>query len=76
MPMKQVPYLKESNHHDFGHVINNFHFSPDLPELQTNDMRKKKMKTRKLLNIEDPLRTYSARTEDCTMSPLQYRDYC
>jgi hypothetical protein len=34
-----VPYLKDKNHHDFGHVINKFQFEADAGTVQVCESR-------------------------------------
>lgn len=48
-----VPYLRDRNHHDFGHRINKFHFGADTTV--SGAMQAKEMKTRRALHIHDPL---------------------
>jgi hypothetical protein len=63
-----VPYLKDSNHHDFGHMIKKFHFAADGPEAQDVRVLKKEMDTRATLGIHDPLQAVAAHTEECECS--------
>ena len=71
----QVPYLKDSNHHDFGHTINKFRFGADLSADQEADMLPKEMVTRAKLAIRDPLQSFGARTDEC-MSQQSRRIRC
>ncbi len=50
-----VPYLKDKNHHDFGHRIIKFHFGADVTPAEKARMEPKEMKTRRALHISDPL---------------------
>lgn len=50
-----VPYLKDKNHHDFGHRIVKFHFGADVTPAEKARMEPKEMKTRRSLHISDPL---------------------
>lgn len=62
----QVPYLKDNNHHDFGHIINKFRFGADLTADQEANVLPKEMATRAKLGIRDPLQSIAAHTEECT----------
>ncbi|CAD6589943.1 MAG: hypothetical protein TREMPRED_005581, partial [Tremellales sp. Tagirdzhanova-0007] len=57
-----VPYLKDSNHHDFGHIINKFRFAADLTSDQEASVLPKEMATRAKLGIRDPLQSVAAHT--------------
>ena len=60
-----VPYLRDSNHHDFGHIIHTFRFGADIsPEEQAVSLPKE-MATRAKLGIRDPLQSVGAHTEEC-----------
>ncbi|KAI9632585.1 putative ER to Golgi transport-related protein [Dioszegia hungarica] len=59
-----VPYLKDSNHHDFGHIINKFRFAADMDDVQEKKVIGKEMMSRTKLGIMDPLYGVKAHTEE------------
>ncbi|ORY24393.1 ER to Golgi transport-related protein [Naematelia encephala] len=59
-----VPYLKDSNHHDFAHTIHKFRFAADVPERQEAEYLPQEMATRKSLGIVDPLEGVNVRTDE------------
>lgn len=60
-----VPYLRDKNHHDFGHIINKFRFGADIsPEAGASALTRE-MATRVKLGIKDPLQAVAAHTEEC-----------
>ncbi|KAL7419636.1 ER-derived vesicles protein erv46 [Cryptotrichosporon argae] len=59
-----VPYLKDSNHHDFGHVINDLRFAADVPPALEKRQAPKELAMRDKLGIKDPLRGVQAHTEE------------
>lgn len=59
-----MPYLRDSNAHDFGHVINDFRFAADA-EAQGTKAKSKEVATRAKLGIKDPLHGVQAHTEQC-----------
>jgi len=61
----QVPYLKDADQHEFGHVIHTFRFAADMSPEQERKLYPKEMKTRKALGIDDPLRGMKAGTDFC-----------
>jgi hypothetical protein len=63
----QVPYLKDSNHHDFGHIINKFRFAADMDDAQEKKVIGKEMMSRTKLGIMDPLYGVKAHTEECEL---------
>ncbi|RXK40445.1 COPII-coated vesicle component Erv46 [Tremella mesenterica] len=62
---EMVPYLKDSNHHHFGHIIHKFRFGADIPESLELTVMPKEMATRTKLGIRDPLQAVTAHTEEC-----------
>lgn len=60
-----VPYLKDKNHHDFGHIINKFRFGADVSEAEEMSLLPREMATRGKLGIKDPLQNVAAHTEAC-----------
>ena len=58
-----MPYLKDSNHHDFGHIIHKFRFGADLEEAEEAALLPREMATRAKLGIRDPLQSVAAHTE-------------
>lgn len=60
-----VPYLKDSNHHDFGHYVNRLRFVSDMEELYDTAMLGREAKTRASLGLKDPLTGTKAHTEEC-----------
>jgi hypothetical protein len=63
-----VPYLKDANHHDFGHVINKFSFGADRTPAQEAASLRKETASRTKLGIKDPLQGVKAHTEECEWS--------
>ncbi|GFZ42595.1 hypothetical protein JCM24511_00311 [Saitozyma sp. JCM 24511] len=59
-----VPYLKDANHHDFGHVINKFSFGADRTPAQEAASLRKETASRTKLGIKDPLQGVKAHTEE------------
>lgn len=59
-----VPQLKDKNHHDFGHTIHKFHFAADKTDFERREYEEKEAKTRKKLNIQDPLEGLSAQANN------------
>jgi hypothetical protein len=59
-----VPYLRDSNHHDFGHYVNRFRFASDMDEFYDPAMLGKEARTRTSLGIKDPLTGTKAHTEE------------
>ncbi|WVQ94760.1 hypothetical protein IAU59_001841 [Kwoniella sp. CBS 9459] len=62
--MDLVPYLRDSNHHDFGHVIHKFRFGADLTASDEKAVLPKEAKWRNSLNMRDPLQEVAAYTEE------------
>lgn len=60
-----VPYLRDNNHHDFGHIINKFRFGADIPQAQEAALLPREMATRRRLGIKDPLQNVAVHTEEC-----------
>jgi hypothetical protein len=50
-----VPYLKDKNHHDFGHVINKFQFEADAGTVQDVGTEDLTRSVKKRLGIVNPL---------------------
>ncbi len=63
--LEQVPYLKDANHHDFGHSIHKFRFGADMTAEEEKAIMSKEIKTRNKLGIRDPLQGVAAHTEEC-----------
>jgi hypothetical protein len=61
----QVPYLRDSNHHDFGHYVNKLRFVADAEEGSLGAVSSKEMQSRRKLGIQDPLTGTKAHTEEC-----------
>ncbi|WVR03852.1 hypothetical protein IAU60_000849 [Kwoniella sp. DSM 27419] len=66
-----LPYLRDKNHHDFGHTIHEFRFGADLTPAEEKRMRPLEDKWRKSLAIRDPLHGVEARTDE-TQYMFQY----
>ncbi|WVQ79012.1 hypothetical protein IAT38_001104 [Cryptococcus sp. DSM 104549] len=62
--LELVPYLRDSNHHDFGHVIHKLRFGGDLDFKHETEMQPKEQKWRESLGIKDPLQGIAAHTEE------------
>lgn len=60
-----MPYLKDNNHHHFGHIINKFRFAADVDAYQEAISIGKEMQSRAKLNMLDPLYGVKAHTEEC-----------
>jgi len=60
-----VPYLKDNNHHHFGHIINKFRFGADLDAETESTALPKEMSFRKKLGMKDPLQSIAVHTEEC-----------
>ena len=60
-----VPYLRDSNHHDFGHVITKFRFGTDVEAESEAAVLPQEMAYRKKLGMKDPLQNIGAHTEEC-----------
>lgn len=62
-----LPYLRDGNvHHDFGHIINKFRFTGEMPGqlYHRNQIQKKEDETRKELGIHDPLQGVRAHADN------------
>lgn len=59
-----VPYLRDNNHHDFGHIINQFRFGPDLELEAEARLLPREMAFRKKLGMKDPLQNVAVHTEE------------
>ncbi|KAK4684907.1 endoplasmic reticulum-Golgi intermediate compartment protein 3, partial [Tremellales sp. Uapishka_1] len=59
-----VPYLKDANHHDFGHIIHQFRFGADVAISEEEQMKPQELATRAKLGIRDPLQAVGAHTEE------------
>ncbi|KAK6907281.1 hypothetical protein I203_101271 [Kwoniella mangroviensis CBS 8507] len=62
--MDLVPYLRDNNHHDFGHVIHKFRFGADLTAAEEATVLPKEAKWRNSLMMRDPLQEVAAHTEE------------
>lgn len=69
-----VPYLKDKNHHDFGHKINSFHFAPDHDDMYKTGLEDKEHDFRWRLKIVDPLDNTEAHLKDCELSSSKGAD--
>lgn len=65
-----MPYLKDANHHDFGHWINEFRFAADMPPAKEASLLPREMASRKKLGIRDPLQGVTANTAECEYSSI------
>lgn len=63
----QVPYLRDSNHHDFGHYVNKLRFVGDTDDGVLGFVNGKEMQSRRKLGILDPLTGTKAHTEECEL---------
>lgn len=62
-----LPYLRDGSvHHDFGHIINKFRFTGEMPGLayHRNLIQKKEEETRQELGIRDPLQGVRAHADE------------
>ncbi|WWD16541.1 hypothetical protein CI109_100968 [Kwoniella shandongensis] len=62
--LELVPYLKDANHHDFGHIIHKFRFAADLTAADEEKTVPKELKWRDSLKMRDPLQEIAAHTEE------------
>nr|ODO02415.1 COPII-coated vesicle component Erv46 [Cryptococcus depauperatus CBS 7855] len=62
--LELVPYLKDANHHDFGHIIHKFRFGGDLTEKEEIKTLPLEQKWRDKLGLKDPLQDIKAHTEE------------
>ena len=67
-----VPYLKDKNHHDFGHIINKFRFGADISPEAGASAFVREMATRTKLGIKDPLQAVAAHIEECKLRGVVY----
>lgn len=65
-----VPYLRDNNHHDFGHIIHSFRFGADMSREEELATVPVEQETREKLGIRDPLQGVGAHTEECEFSCL------
>jgi hypothetical protein len=62
-----VPYLKDKNHHDFGHVINKFQFEADAGTVQDVGTEDLTRSVKKRLGIVNPLDGAVVHPEVCEL---------
>ena len=65
-----MPYLKDANNHDFGHIINKFRFITDNPRVVENILAPREAAFRRKLGLKDPLENTAAHTEECPFPDL------
>lgn len=63
--LELVPYLRDKNHHDFGHIVHKFRFGADMTKAEELTVLPKEQRWRDKLGLRDPLQGIKAHTEVC-----------
>ncbi|AFR97842.1 COPII-coated vesicle component Erv46 [Cryptococcus neoformans] len=61
--LELVPYLRDKNHHDFGHIVHKFRFGGDMTKAEELTVLPKEQRWRDKLGLRDPLQGMKAHTE-------------
>lgn len=63
--LELVPYLRDKNHHDFGHIVHKFRFGADMTKAEELTVLPKEQRWRDKLGLKDPLQGIKVHTEVC-----------